>query len=455
MEFIAEINQRVNAVVWGAPMLVLLIGTGVLLTVLTRGIQFRRFGFAFREVFGKILHRGPGEGTVRPFQALATALASTVGVGNIAGVSTAIHLGGPGALFWLIVSGLLGMVTKFAEVAVALHYRRPDATGTVRGGAMYVLSQGLGLPWLGATFALLTAVAAFGIGNMVQANSVAEAARTSFGVEPRLTGVVLAVLTGAVILGGLRRIAEVTQFLVPFMCIFYLVGGVVVLIRFAAEIPGSIEVMMRSVFTGQAAIGGFAGATVRDALSYGLKRGLFANEAGLGSAPMVHSSAVTDHPIRQACYGIVEVFVVTNVVCTLTGLVVLATGAWQSGATGAELSARAFSIGLPGEWGHYVVSIGLITFALSTLIGWSYYGETAIAYLAGVKAVLPYRLLWTGFVYLGAVGSLHLLWEIADTLNGLMAIPNLIGVLGSLRLLQRLIAEFFSERGSEAPAAPQ
>jgi AGCS family alanine or glycine:cation symporter len=445
MPSIAEINARLNALVWGAPMLVLLIGTGVLLTILTRGIQFRKFGFAFREVFGKILHGGSGEGTVRPFQALATALASTVGVGNIAGVSTAIYLGGPGALFWLIVSGLLGMVTKFAEVAVALYYRQPDATGTVRGGAMYVLSKGLGLSWLGATFALLTAIAAFGIGNMVQANSVAEAARTSFGIEPRLTGLVLAALTGAVILGGLRRIAEVTQFLVPFMCIFYLVGGLIVLVRFAGEIPAAIELMMSSVFTGQAAVGGFAGATVRDALGYGLKRGLFANEAGLGSAPMVHSSAVTDHPIRQACYGIVEVFIVTNVVCTLTGLVVLSTGAWQSGATGAELSARAFSIGLPGDWGHYVVSIGLITFALSTLIGWSYYGETAIAYLLGVKAVLPYRLMWTGFVYLGAVGSLHLLWEIADTLNGLMAIPNLIGVLGSLRLLLRLIREFFPQ----------
>ena len=451
MDLIAELNQKVNALVWGAPMLALLMGTGIALTVATRGIQFRRFGFAFREVFGKLFARGQGEGSVSPFQALATALASTVGVGNIAGVSTAIFLGGPGALFWLLVSGVFGMCTKFAEIAVALHYRERDAEGTVRGGAMYVLSKGLGLPRLGTTFALLTAVAAFGIGNMVQANSVADAARASFGVEPWISGVVLAVLTALVILGGLRRIAEVTQFLVPLMCLVYLVGALVVLVRFAGQIPAVIELVLTSAFTGHAAMGGFAGATVKSALSYGLKRGLFSNEAGLGSAPIVHSSAVTDHPVRQASYGIIEVFVDTIVVCTLTGFVVLSTGAWRSGDTGAALSARAFAIGLTGEWGHFVVSFGLMTFAFSTVIGWSYYGETAITYLFGTRAALPYRLLWTVSVFLGAIGSLHLIWEIADTLNGLMAIPNLIGVLGSLRVLLLLIDQFFRRGGRAIP----
>jgi AGCS family alanine or glycine:cation symporter len=451
MDLIAELNQKVSALVWGAPMLVLLMGTGIALTVATRGIQFRKFGFAFREVFGKLFARGQGEGSVSPFQALATALASTVGVGNIAGVSTAIFLGGPGALFWLLVSGVFGMCTKFAEIAVALHYRERDAEGTVRGGAMYVLSKGLGLPRLGTTFALLTAVAAFGIGNMVQANSVADAARASFGVEPWISGVVLAVLTALVILGGLRRIAEVTQFLVPLMCLVYLVGALVVLVRFAGQIPAVIELVLTSAFTGHAAMGGFAGATVKSALSYGLKRGLFSNEAGLGSAPIVHSSAVTDHPVRQASYGIIEVFVDTIVVCALTGFVVLSTGAWRSGDTGAALSARAFAIGLPGEWGHFVVSFGLMTFAFSTVIGWSYYGETAITYLFGTRAALPYRLLWTVFVFLGAIGSLHLIWEIADTLNGLMAIPNLIGVLGSLRVLLLLIDQFFRRGGRAIP----
>ncbi len=427
-------------------MVVLLMGTGLLLTVLTKGIQFRKLPFAFQEVLGKLFRRSKGEGSVSPFQALSTALASTVGVGNIAGVATAIFLGGPGALFWLLVSGLLGMATKFAEIAVALNYREVDAGGTMRGGAMYVLRNGLHLPWLGAVFALLTGIAGFGIGNMVQANSVADAIHASFGVAHWLTGAILATMVALVILGGIRRIAEVTQFLVPIMCLVYLGGALVVLVRFAGEIPGVVQLILDSAFNGQAAAGGFAGATVKSAVSSGIKRGLFSNEAGLGSAPIVHASAVTDHPVRQAAYGIFEVFVDSLVVCLMTGFVVLSTGAWKSGETGAAMSANAFAVGLPGEWGHMVVSISIIAFAFSTIIGWSYYGETAVTYLFGAKVALPYRLAWTGFVYLGAIGSLHVVWDIADTLNGLMAVPNLIGVLGSLGLLLRLINEFFRKQ---------
>jgi len=439
LETITSVNQTVNTFIWGVPMMVLLMGVGVLLTILTKGIQFRKLPFAFQEVLGKLFRASEGEGTVRPFQALATALASTVGVGNIAGVSTAIFLGGPGALFWLMVSGLLGMSTKFAEIAIALNYRERDAGGTMRGGAMYVLKKGLRMPWLGAVFALLTAVAGFGLGNMVQANWI--------------SGLFLVALTAMVVLGGIRRIAEVTQFLVPFMCLLYLAGGLIVLARYAGAVPEVIRLILESAFTGQAAVGGFAGATARSALSYGIKRGLFSNEAGLGSAPMVHSSAVTDHPIRQASYGIFEVFVDTLMVCMLTGFVVLATGAWQSGENGAALSARAFAIGLPGEWGHLTVSLSIMAFAFSTIIGWAYYGETAITYLFGAKATLPYRLAWTGFVYLGAIGSLRLIWDVADTLNGLMAIPNLIGVLGSLGVLLRLIREFFGDRNGPSTAS--
>jgi AGCS family alanine or glycine:cation symporter len=437
-------NQAVNALVWGAPMMILLMGTGLLLTCLTGFIQVSRFPRVLREVLGKLFGKGQGEGTVTPFQALSTALASTVGVGNIAGVATAIFLGGPGALFWLWVSGLLGMATKFAEIAVALHYRERDRDGVMRGGAMYVLAKGLKMPWLGKVFALLTATAAFGIGNMVQANSVADAVRASFGVPTWISGVVLMAVTAAVILGGIKRIAEVTQLLVPFMCVLYFVGAVVILVRFAGELPGVIALVFDSAFSGHAAAGGFTGATVISAMRYGVARGLFSNEAGLGSAPMVHASALTDHPVRQAMYGIFEVFVDTMVVCLLTGLVVLATGAWVSGETGAALSARAFSIGLPGEAGHLIVSVSLILFAFSTLVGWSYYGETGITFLFGTRAALPYRLLWIGFVFVGAVGHLHLVWNIADTLNGLMALPNLIGVLGSIPLLRMLIREFFS-----------
>jgi alanine or glycine:cation symporter, AGCS family len=444
IEQIEALNNIVNGLVWGAPMMILLVGTGVLLTLITGFVQIRQFPRVMTEVLGKLLQRGHGEGTVTPFQALSTALASTVGVGNIAGVCTAIFLGGPGALFWLMVSGFFGMATKFAEVAVALHYRERDEAGTMRGGAMYVLSKGLKMPWLGKVFALLTATAAFGIGNMVQANSVADAVRSSLGVPVWITGLVLAVLTALVILGGLQRIAEVTQLLVPFMCILYVAGALVILVRFADRIPDAIGLVFASALSGHAAVGGFAGAGVMAAVRLGIARGLFSNEAGLGSAPIVHASATTDHPVRQSLYGIFEVFVDTMVVCLMTGMVVLVTGAWTSGDTGAALAGRAFSMGLPGEAGHLVVSTSIVLFAFSTLVGWAYYGETGITFLFGARAAMPYRLLWIVFVFVGAIGKLHLVWDIADTLNGLMALPNLIGVLGSLALLRRLMREFFA-----------
>jgi AGCS family alanine or glycine:cation symporter len=427
------------------PTIVLLVGTGLLLTILTGAAQVRYLGFALKEVLGKVTHRGTGQGSVSPFQAVATALASTVGVGNIAGVATAISLGGPGALFWLWVSGLLGMCTKYAEIVIALHYRERDASGTMRGGAMYVLKNGLGMPWLGTVFALLTSLAAFGIGNMVQANSVADAMQSSFGVSTSLTGIVLVLITGAVIVGGIKRIGRFTEYLVPFMAIFYLLGGFVILITHAGALPGAFRLVFDSAFSGSAAVGGFAGSTVMIALRYGVERGLFSNEAGLGSAPMVHAAANTDHPVRQGMYGIFEVFVDTILICTTTGLVILVTGTWSSGATGAALSASAFESGLPGTWGHIVVTGGLLLFSYSTLIGWSYYGETGVVYLFGARAALPYRLAWLVFIYLGAIGSLHLVWDIAGTLNGLMAIPNLIGVLASIPLLLRLQREFFSK----------
>jgi AGCS family alanine or glycine:cation symporter len=443
MERIVDIHSRINGFVWGTPLIVILMGTGLFLTIWTYGIQFRRFGFAFREVLGKLRFRGAGTGTVSPFQAVATALASTVGVGNIAGVATAIHLGGPGALFWLLVSGLFGMCTKFCEIAIALHYREQHADGVMRGGAMYVLKHGLGLPWLGTIFALLTSLAAFGIGNMVQANSVSDALRASFGIDPRVSGAVMMALVALVVLGGLKRIVEVTQYLVPFMCILYVGGALFIVVRFAGNVPGVIGLVLESAFTGHAAVGGFAGATVMTALRFGVARGLFSNEAGLGSAPIVHAAAVTDHPVRQALYGIFEVFIDTFVVCVMTGLVILATGAWEQGLTGAALSAKGFEIGLPGVWGHAIVTIGILTFAFSTLIGWSFYGETGVVYLLGDRAVVPYRLLWVVAVWFGATGSLRLVWDVADTLNGLMAIPNLIAVLGSAALIRKLLKEFF------------
>jgi AGCS family alanine or glycine:cation symporter len=444
LDSLLQFERALNGYVWGGPMIVGLMGTGVLLTILTGFAQFRYLGFALREVLGKVFERGAGRGNVTPFQAVATALASTVGVGNIAGVATAMAIGGPGALFWLWISGLLGMCTKFSEIAIALHYREPDESKTMRGGAMYTLKKGLGLPWLGAVFALLTALAAFGIGNMVQANSVAESLKATFNVSPVVSGIVMAVLTGVVILGGITRIGEFTAILVPFMAVLYLGGGAVVLLTHAGQIPRALDLVFEGAFSGTAATGGFAGSTIMMALRFGIARGLFSNEAGLGSAPMVHAAAQTDHPIRQALYGIFEVFVDTILICTMTGLVILVTGSWTSGLNGAALSARAFETGLPGTWGDIVVTGGIILFAFSTLIGWSYYGETGIVYLLGARAAVPYRLIWLVFIYLGAVGSLHVVWNVADTLNGLMAVPNLISVVASIPLLRRLQREFFS-----------
>jgi AGCS family alanine or glycine:cation symporter len=443
MDALSTLNSQLNAYVWGLPMMILLVGTGVLLTIVTGGVQFRRLGTALVEVLGKLRHRGRGAGSVSPFQAVATALASTVGVGNIAGVATAIYIGGPGAVFWLWVSGILGMCTKYAEIVVALHYREPDEAGVMRGGAMYTLRK-LGLPWLGTLFALLTALAAFGIGNMVQANSVAAALDASFGVPAHVTGLLLVLVTGVVIIGGIKRIGQFTEWLVPFMAILYLGGGFVIIVSHLDRLPHALSLIFDGAFSGTAATGGFAGSTMMMALRYGIARGLFSNEAGLGSAPMVHAAAQTDHPVRQGLYGIFEVFVDTVLICTTTGLVILLTDTWASGATGAALSTKAFEAGLPGAWGDIVVTAGLVLFAYSTLVGWSYYGETGIVYLLGAKAAMPYRVAWLVFCYLGAIGSLHLVWDIADTLNGLMALPNLVSLLMSVPLLVRLQREFFS-----------
>ena len=447
IETITRANAWLNGIVWGPPMLILLMGTGLLLTILTGAVQFRHMGTALKEVLGKITQKGTGEGSVSPFGAVATALASTVGVGNIAGVATALVLGGPGALFWLWVSGLLGMCTKFAEIVVALHYRERDAGGTMRGGAMYSLRK-QGLPWLGAIFAGITALAAFGIGNMVQANSVAQSLNTSFGLPTWAAGVGLVVLAGAVILGGIKRIAAFAQVLVPFMAIIYIAGGLAIILLHISEVPAAFSLVFDSAFNGAAATGGFAGATIMMAMRYGVARGLFSNEAGLGSAPLVHAAAHTDHPVRQGMYGIFEVLVDTILICTTTGLVIILSGEWANGPTGAALSLKAFEVGLPGAWGGLIVTFGLLLFAFSTLIGWSYYGETGIVYLLGARAALPYRLVWLVFIYLGAIGSLHLIWDIADTLNGLMAIPNLVSVLIAIPLLLRLQKEFFAKKAA-------
>lgn len=444
MNWLLELNSSVNSIVWGAPMMFALMGSGIFLTFALRGVQFRRFVFAARQVFGVGGSVG-GEGTVRPFQALATSLSATVGVGNIAGVSIAIASGGPGAVFWMFVTGVVGMATKFAEIAVALEFRRKDDAGVMRGGAMYVLSSKFRMPWLGALFASFCALAAFGIGNMTQANTVATGMRVTYGFPDWGTGLVLAGITALVVLGGIQRIAEVASVLVPAMCVLYTLCALFIIATHLGEMPRVVDLVLSSAFTGQAALGGFAGATFRSAIRTGVARGLFSNEAGLGSAPMVHAAAVTDHPVRQATYGIFGVFVDTLLVCMLTACAVLSTGVWTSGSTGMELTSQAFAQGLPGEWGAHMVTIGVALFGFSTTIGWAFYGETGITYLFGSGSTLPYRLAWVAAAYVGAVGGLEAVWGISDTMNALMAIPNLVAVLGSVGLLRRQMAEFFAE----------
>ena len=442
--------NAVNSWVWGPPMLVLLVGTGVYLTFLLRGLQLRMLRRAL--YLALIVRREPGDepGDISHFQALMTALAATVGTGNIAGVATAIAAGGPGALFWMWVTGVFGMATKYAEAVLAVRYRRRDENGHMSGGPMYYLSEGLGLPWLGALFAAFTAVAAFGIGNMVQSNSVAHAAAESFGIAPGVSGVVMAVATAAVILGGIRSIGRAASLLVPAMTVFYMGASLYILFEFADRILPSLALVLRQAFTPTAASGGFAGAAVMMTVRMGVARGVFSNESGLGSAPIAAAAARTRYPVAQAMVSMTQTFIDTIVICTMTGLVILTTGAWDIGTTGAALTTEAFSRGLPGNEGGFVVAVALILFAYTTLLGWSYYGEKAVEYLVGVRAIPAYRALFCVLIVVGAVVELEIVWTFADIMNGLMALPNLVGLLGLSGVVAVETREYFARISAEA-----
>jgi AGCS family alanine or glycine:cation symporter len=415
--------------VWGWPLLVALVGTGLYLTLLLRGLQITQLGRAL--YLGLIVRREPGDqpGDISHFQALMTALAATVGTGNIAGVATAIAAGGPGALFWMWVTGLVGMATKYAEAVLAVRYRLREADGTWSGGPMYYLRDGVGLPWLGTLFAAFASIAAFGIGNMVQANSVADAAVHAFGIPSGATGVVLAVATALVLLGGIRSIGRAAAVIVPFMIVIYVLASITVLTLRAGEVLPALALVFTEAFSPTAAAGGFAGAALRETIRMGVARGVFSNESGLGSAPIAAAAAQTRHPVAQALVSMTQTFIDTLVVCTMTGLVILTTDAWTTGETGATLTAIAFDSGLPGGVGPLVIAVSLIFFAYSTLLGWSYYGEKACTYLFGARAARPYRATFCAVVVVGAVAKLDLVWTFSDVMNGLMAAPNLVGLL--------------------------
>lgn len=444
METIMNINNTINGIVWGPPILVLIVGSGLFLSAKTGFFSIFKIGYILKNTLLKMFSKdNKGEGEVTAFQAVATALAATVGTGNIAGVATAIAAGGPGAVFWMWLAAILGMTTKFAEVVLAVNFREKTEDGRFVGGPMYYITNGLGWKWLAVLFALFGAFAAFGIGNMVQSNSVAAALQSSFNLNPWVTGIVLAVVTALVIIGGIKRIGAFTEKLVPFMAAIYILGGLVIIFINAAKIPAAFALIFSSAFTGKAAVGGFAGATIAQAIRFGIARGVFTNEAGLGSAPIAHAAATTDHPVRQGLWGVFEVFADTIVICSITALAIVTSGAWESGATGAALTTAAFEQAIPG--GGYIVSIGIVLFAFSTIVGWEYYGERCAEYLFGPKANMIYRIIWIPFVLVGAIGGLEFVWSLADTLNGLMAIPNLIGVLALSGTVFKLTKEFFAK----------
>ncbi|MCW3490623.1 alanine/glycine:cation symporter family protein [Dethiobacter alkaliphilus] len=444
--FLQQFNARLQDFVGGPVMIVAIISTGLYLTLRSDFLQVRRFGAVLQEtVLGLLKSEKSSKGDISPFQALTTALAATIGTGNIAGVATAITLGGPGAIFWMWVSAFFGMVTKYAEVVLAVHYRQTNPEGAVVGGPMYFLEHGLKMRILAVLFALFGSLAAFGIGNMVQANSVADAMNQAFAIPPLATGLILAAATAVVILGGIRRVAAITAKIVPLMAAFYMIGALVIIVLSIDQVPAAFAAIIGNAFTGRAAVGGFAGATILQAIRFGVARGIFTNEAGLGSASIAHAAARTDHPARQGLWGIFEVFFDTHVVCTITAVTILVTGVWTEGLEGAALTTAAFNQGLPGP-GGYIVAIGLVFFSFSTLVAWSFYGEKCFEYLAGSRLVYVYRLVWIPLIPIGAIGGLRAVWALADTLNGLMAVPNLIGLWGLSGIVMGLTRDFFRKR---------
>ncbi|WP_422730760.1 alanine/glycine:cation symporter family protein [Onishia taeanensis] len=427
-------------------MLVLLLGVGLYLQMGLKLVPIRRLGTGFSLLWkGREAGKGDeGEGEVSPFNALMTSLSATIGTGNIAGVATAIFLGGPGAVFWMWITALVGMATKFSEAVLAVRYREVDEAGDHVGGPMYYIRNGLGKKWawLGGAFAFFGAVAAFGIGNTVQSNSVAAGLNESLGLPAWITGVVIMVLAGAVILGGIRRIAKVAGKLVPIMAIAYVVAGILVLIINADAIGNALGMIFGYAFSPASAVGGFAGAAVAKAIQFGVARGVFSNEAGLGSAPIAHAAAQTKNPVRQGLIAMLGTFLDTIVVCSITALAILTSTQWSSGETGAALTSLAFDESLPGI-GQYIVSFALAVFAFTTILGWAFYGEKCIEFLFGVRAIKPYRVVYILAILAGAVAPLDFVWLMASVFNAMMAFPNLIALALLSPVVFKLTKDYF------------
>ncbi|MFY9714558.1 MAG: sodium:alanine symporter family protein [Microbacterium sp.] len=433
------ILETISGVIWGPFVLIpLLLGTGLYLTIRLGGLQFIRLGSALR--LGLLTRKDPGsDGDISQFQALTTALAATVGTGNIVGVATAIGIGGPGALFWMWVTGLLGMASKYSEAFLGVRFRTTDAAGEKSGGPQYYLERGIPGPFgkvLALSFAVFAVIACFGIGNMTQGNSIAQNLQSSFDVPTWITGIVLTVFAMVVLVGGIKSIGRVTAGFVPIMIIFYVLGALYILIANVGALPAAVAQIFSEAFTGTSAVGGFAGSAIIIAVQFGVARGIFSNESGMGSAAIAAAAAKTSHPVRQGLVSMTQTFIDTIIVVTCTGLVIVATGTWKQidPETGEQISpalmtGAAFSHGLPGDWGHIIVTIGLVMFAASTILGWSYYGERNIERLLGRRAVMPFRIVFSLVVFVGCTVQLGVVWAFSDVMNGLMALPNLIGLL--------------------------
>ncbi|MGV0327368.1 alanine/glycine:cation symporter family protein [Corynebacterium confusum] len=434
MDSLQNLLDSVGSVVWGPFFLIpLLLLTGLFLTIRMGGLQFRALGRSLRAVFSRDDSDDSTDGDITNYQALTTALAATVGVGNIVGVATALSIGGPGALFWIWVTGLVGMITKYTEAYLGVRFRVTDARGEQIGGPQIYLKRGIRGPLgkiLGVAFAIFAVFASFGIGNLTQGNAIASNMESTFGIDPVASGAIMFVAIGAVLLGGIQAIGRITSAFVPLMIIIYVVGGIIVLITNAGALPEALATVFTEAFTGTSAAGGFTGAGIIMVIQFGVARGIFSNESGMGSAAIAAAAAKTPHPARQAFVSMTQTFIDTLVVVSITGLVIVVTGTWDEGReNAATMTADAFSVGLPGHWGGTIVSLSIIFFAFSTIVAWSYYGERALASLVGTIATLPYRMFFTVVVFVGAVTELDLVWSFSDLANGLMAVPNLIGML--------------------------
>ena len=449
MDALKNFFDTLGGWVWGPAMLVLLVGTGVWLTLMLRGLQFSMLWFALKQAFkphGKKEDGSDHEGDISHFGALMTALSATIGTGNIAGVATAVVLGGPGAVFWMWITAIFGMATKYGEGVLAVKYRVVNKKGEMSGGPMYYIERGLNMKWMALLFALFGTIASFGIGSSVQSNSVAMSIKSSFNIDPWITGVVLTVLTGIVILGGIKSIAKAASIIVPFMAIFYVLGGLVIIVLHIDMLWPAIDKILTEAFNFSAAAGGMAGAAIR----YGVARGVFSNEAGMGSAPIAAAAAKTDHPVRQGLVSMTGTFLDTIIVCSITGIVLvmgILSNQSPAGETGAALTTHTFNNMLPGP-GGWIVTFGLIFFAYSTILGWCYYGEKCAAYVFGDGFVPAYRVIYVITVMLGTVASLDLVWSAADTFNGLMAIPNLIALLLLSKVILKETTDFKAKRQS-------